>query len=305
MGGLSCVAGKPEEDPEPVETRASPKEEERRESQLPWNRQSLQVYCGDPKKTPESSEDKPPDEVISSADKLLSDDTGIPLTPEVTEETKQKLTKQKSTPPNGVVVGTGEAAENAEKVENNENSVEKADTSESSESETSEKSAMEDVVESESFDHVPEITVDPPHKFYSLVIENVDTSKVIKRPRSFDSADHYRIPRSRPMSCSPAWFKTKHPRSLHCITTALETEKFPPLNRRQRPQSMDFTGLLETKPLDLNSQKLKRMLTSPKKQRKHKESSKTDLKVNLDGFAENTLRILLVLVTVLKNERLQ
>lgn len=265
MGGLSCVAGKPEGAEQPMEARPTTRQvEEGRESQLPWNRHSQQVYCGEPRKINDTSQDEPPDKSEqaqqSEAD---NDDKGQT---KMTEDISAKL-------PNGDVLAETKPDTSKEKAEVKTVPVsnESAENEGSSDDGASDKGESTD---SELNDSVPEISVDPPSKFYCTHPVDYSEAKVIKRPRSLDSADQFgNIRKSRPMSYSPASLKTVHPRSLHCITEAVNAIRSPPL-LRQRPQSMDFTGLFDTKGFDHIShrQKLKRMLTSPKKHKEHKDN---------------------------------
>mgnify|MGYP000060686810 FL=1 len=263
MGGLSCVAGKPEDTEQPEETRATCAKYAggRRESQLPWNRRSLQVYAGDPKKKEETKEDKPPDESEPSSDKVVDEP---PESEKVNDKTEDL--------PNGVVFVLDAEADVDVKAEPKEKKEPVVEDSVQSE-DVSESSVKEESAESELNDSVPEISTDPPSKFYYTPIKDISykNQTVIKRPRSLESAD-YLGRRSRPMSYSPAMLKTKHPRSLHCITAAVDAIRTPPMSR-PRPQSMDFSGIFD-KDFDFSAQtqKLKRMLTSPKKQ-KHKKAA--------------------------------
>lgn len=286
MGGLSCVAGKPEADAHPVDTRPTNRRiEERRESQLPWNRQSLQVYCGEPKKKAESSEDKPPDETEKTGD--ATEDQSL----DIANKSQEKCCTETpdSCTPNGVILN--ESVENEGQEESKVTSDDESLNKDVNNSENA-VGTVEESTDSESNDRVPEICVEPPKKHYSLQLINDDCSyKIIKRPRSLDSYDYFGVRKSRPVSFSPALLKTKHPKSLHSITAAVEALKTPPISR-QRPQSMDFSGLFEPKGLDIPAQKLRRILTSPKK-RKEKKSASNINTANSSNFLQVFLFIIL------------
>lgn len=242
MGGLSCVTGKPPDtEPEPKDTITKPndtKRVERRESQRPWNRHSLQVYCGDPK-SESDTENKPPDDA---------------------DHTKQE--KEASVEKEQNHVAADDPAElNTEPphehgINSTDHIIDKMiDLSENEDTDSESKDSVPDILSETGFSLA---------KFYPPpVIAPFDpnTCTVKKRPRSLESEDNNVIRKSRPLSYSPGLLKTKHPRSLHCITENMN------ISPRKRPQSMDMSAFFEAKGFDIHTQKLRRVLTQKVKEK--------------------------------------
>lgn len=251
MGGLSCVAGKPPDtEPKPQDTYTKPKDTntksndtnrvERRESQRPWNRHSLQVYCGDPKSESETCEDKPPDN-----------------TDHTKRETEASVDREQNH-----VAAEGPAEMNTEPphlqhgINSTDQIIDKMiDLSENEDTDSESKDSVPDILAETGFSLV---------KFYPPpVIAPFDpnTYTVKKRPRSLDSEDNNAIRKSRPLSYSPGLLKTKHPRSLHCITENMN------ISPRKRPQSLNMSAFFEAKGFDIHTQKLRRVLTQKVKEK--------------------------------------
>ncbi|XP_053392685.1 uncharacterized protein LOC123564066 isoform X2 [Mercenaria mercenaria] len=239
MGGLSCVAGKPEPEQveaEPVKRVATV---ERRESQRPWNRHSLQVYCGEPRKNSGTCEDKPPDD----GEKTKPEPTN-------TDNEQNHVTESDTV---DVKPALAHGVSSAEDI---------LDLSDNDDTENESKDSVPDILIESAIQHVK--FYPPPH-----IAPFDPTEAVKKRPRSLDSAESQMTRKSRPLSYSPGLLKTKHPRSLHSITEAVD--KSP----RKRPQSMDMANFFEAKGFDIHTQKLRRVLTQ-----KVKEKIKEDLQNN-------------------------
>ena len=241
MGGLSCVAGKPEtEEPEEAEPVRHTSKVQRSDSQKPWNRNSLQVYCGEPRK--KSCEDKPPDDPEETKQEDAASETSHKTESNEHKEVEQELS-------HGI-------ASNAEILD------QMVDLSENEDTESESKDSVPDIMVESAIQHVK--FYPPPH------IAPFDATVVVKkRPRSLDSAENKLSPRkNRPLSYSPGLLKTKHPRSLHSI---IETDTSP----KKRPQSMDMTSFFEVKGFDIHTQKLRRVLTQ-----KVREKIKEDMQNN-------------------------
>ncbi|XP_060552798.1 uncharacterized protein LOC132714078 isoform X2 [Ruditapes philippinarum] len=247
MGGLSCVAGKPEnEEPQEAESVKRTATVQRSDSQKPWNRNSQQVYCGEPRK---KSEDKPPDDAEETKQEKTAcdaDNDNIPSDGTETkdhEELKPKLSHS--------------IASDAEILD------EMVDLSDKEDMESESKDSVPDIMVESVIQHVK--FYPPPH-----IAPFDPTIDVKKRPRSLDSAENQFSPRkSRPLSYSPGLLKTKHPRSLHSINETVD--KSP----RKRPKSMDMTNFFEVKGFDIHTQKLRRVLTQ-----KVREKIKEDMQNN-------------------------
>lgn len=232
MGGLSCVAGKKEVEEESVEAAKPSAEVERQESQKPWNRHSLQIYCGEPRKTSESCEEKPPDDTLGTKDTVKTGDD--------IEVNTKNVAKAKT-----------EHSKDMHNISSSEDILDRmVDLSDT---------------ENESKDSVPDIRFEnvlqhsrfypPPH------IAPFDPSiQVKKRPRSLDSAQET-ARKPRPLSYSPGFLKTRHPRSLHCIAESVNNVS------KKRPVSMDMSAFFEVKGFDIHTQKLRRVLTQKVKEK--------------------------------------
>jgi len=253
MGGLSCVAGKPEnettsEAADPDKNVEYTRLHDRLDSQKTSNRNSCHVYCGDPKTNP--SKDKPPD--------------GDPATHPL-QAAKGSSDTVESFVENGDGKNGGEAPDKDDDGDD--------DCKDDSESYT-------DTDDNESKDSVPDIHgLNSPLRFYPPPLIAPFDPKKLRRPRSLDSADYSRsISKSRPLSYSPGLLKTKHPKSLHCITEQVVQETKPKI--RQRPQSMDMSSFFEAKGFDVHTQKLRRLLTqkSPRKNKSEQKLNSPSLK---------------------------
>ncbi|XP_052766944.1 uncharacterized protein LOC128207825 isoform X2 [Mya arenaria] len=249
MGGLSCVAKKQEDEVGPEVAGGESSEytllKERRESQKPWNRNSTHIYCGERKNKPD--EDKPPD-----------DQDGATC-----DQDKDSNKTEESVLINGDVGGVSIKSDEIVSYE----------AAGRTENITNESSSDSDDTDNESKDSVPDIHgSDSPLRFNPPPHIAPFNPKYLRRPRSLDSAENFKPKsKSRPLSYSPGLLKTKHPRSLHCITEQViaETKQRP----RQRPQSMDMSAFFEVKGFDIHTQKLRRLLTqkTPKRSRAEKQ----------------------------------
>lgn len=285
MGGLSCVAGKPDEDPESAPV--NPRLQQRRESQLPWNRRSLQVYCGDSKdKKTGTNQDKPPgDSDQNSPEKTLDnkasndkDETAVVKT-ETDQETKETKQEAKETTEVEVNNLTNDDINHlsAETKGNTRNLSSSSEPDSCTTPDNPTCNSAPDIVK-KSEDHSEHAHV----KFLSppLIAPFDPSQRVIKRPRSLDAVANNRpINKSRPLSYSPGLRKTKHPRSLHCINEVPQ--------RHERPQTMYLENMFESKGFDIHTQKLRRLLTvkvtkilHDKSVRKHKslDDDETEVK---------------------------
>lgn len=251
MGGLSCVAGKPESDEEPEPTAGEVVKErkgvERRESQRPWNRDSLQIYCGETK-------EKPPDNVIETNPdvKDVTDDNDKLCEPKTDANTNDTEKVEDVESKDESVCSHIEDLENADKL------IDLSDPD----------------VSDECQDSVPDIPIvtevsrySSPSKFYPPphIAPFDPTYQVKRRPRSFDSAECM-ARKTKHLSYSPDFLKTKHPRSLHCIIEPVHSMPRP------RPQSMDMDSFYEVKGFDVHTQRLRRILTQKVKQM-HKDKN--------------------------------
>ena len=241
---MGCIRSKPKDEEKPPE-KVKCREIIRRESQRPWNRNSNQVYCGEPKKSAK-------DENKQDNGEIQNQDGGINS--------------------NNDSAGLGEV------------NVSGADTKTGVDDQGADHLGVNNtnmaLVHKDFWDEMkfsiprpvkPYITVDQPLQLFPpppCAPFDPKGAKIIKRPRSVDAVlnQHDKpVNRSRPLSYSPGLGqKTKHPRCLHSIE---EIPKF-----RERPKSIDFSLFFQgDKNSDNNIQKLKRLLTqkSPRKSKTH------------------------------------
>ena len=244
-----CVTGKSEEKPAPEASVTSEIKSDKTDPEKPWNRQSLQVYCGDAKKKPTAEQTDP-----NKSPKQNENNTH----PGGTENQKPEVTLG----PN-----TYEANTSQNKAEKN--CLEKFNTIKDSEENQMNNTAPMIESSNKSLPSIVEESGDTTisgklHQPPLIAPFNPSAYKVIKRPRSLDAWENKKpMHRSRPLSYSPGLRKTVHPKSLHSINVSVSPQK-------DRPKSMDVESVLDSKGFD--SFKLRRIMTQKHYKKGHEEN---------------------------------